>query len=148
VACPSPACPGPALLPACGAGPATLSGDFVRLALVTGHDVDLIDLYLATQHHFRCPGHQAIAELLRHGLHVRGAQAQFCCDLPVREVQAHEVQAQHPHPQGLMVSGQHRAGEIIKAPRARLASKALPVRLRVIVAIADDHAAFAATALT
>jgi len=47
-----------------------------------------------------------------------------------------------------MVSGQHRAGEIIKAPRARLASKALPVRLRVIVAIADDHAAFAATALT
>ena len=44
--------------------------------------------------------------MFRHGLHVGRAQAQLQGDLSVREVQAHEVEAQHPHPQRLMVPGQ------------------------------------------
>src|SRR5919205_127362 len=54
-------------------------------------------------------------------------------------VQAHEVEAQHPYPQRLMVPGQRRAGEVVEAPGARLTSIALPVRLRVVAPIADHR---------
>src|SRR3954451_14825292 len=40
------------------------------LALVPGHDVDLVDLHLALQPHGRDLGNQAAAQLLRHGLHI------------------------------------------------------------------------------
>src|SRR3954471_10699043 len=69
----------------------------------------------------------------------RTAQAQFQGDLSVREVQAHEGEAQHPHPQRLMVPGQRRAGEVVEAPGARLASIALPMRLGVVAAVADHR---------
>jgi hypothetical protein len=104
---------------------------------VAGHDVDLIDLHLACQPHLRSLGDQAAAQLLRHGLHVRPTEPQFRSDLPVREVQAHEVEAQHPHPQWLMVPGQRRAGEVVEAPGAGLTSIALPMRLGVIAPVAD-----------
>src|SRR5215210_6125000 len=38
-----------------------------------------------------------------------------------------------------MVPGQRRAGEVVEAPGARLASIALPVRLRVVAAVADHR---------
>jgi len=64
-------------------------------------------------------------------------QAQLTRNLPVREVQAHEVEAQHPHTQRLVMPGQHRAGKIVEAGRARLAPIALPVRLRVVASVPD-----------
>jgi len=65
-------------------------------------------------------GDQPGAQLLRHDLRVRDGQAQLQGDLPVRKVQAHEVKAQHPHAQRLVVRGQHRVGEVVEAGRARL----------------------------
>jgi hypothetical protein len=106
---------------------------------VPGHHVDLIDLHLTLQPCCWSFADEAAAQMLRHGLHVRGIQAEFFSDLPVREVQAHEVEAQHPHPQRLMVPGQRRAGEVVEAPGARLTSIALPVRLRVVAPIADHR---------
>jgi hypothetical protein len=114
-----------------------------RLALVPGHDVDLVDLNLALQPHGWSLGNQAVAQLLGHGLHLRPIEAQFLGDLPVREVQPHEVQAQHPHPQRLVMAGQHRAGEVVEAPRTRLAPIPLPVGLGLVKAVAD-HATAAA----
>ena len=108
-----------------------------RLAFVPSHDIDLVNLDLACQPHRGSLGDQAIAQLLGHGLHVRSVEAQFLGDLTVREVQAHEVQAHHPDPQRLVMSGQHRAGEVVKAPRAHLAPVSLPVRLGLVKAIAD-----------
>ena len=67
--------------------------DLNRLALVPGHNVDLIDLSGAFQPRDRCPSDQTLAKLLGHGLHVRGAQAQFLGDLSVGEVQTHQVEA-------------------------------------------------------
>jgi len=98
--------PRPGALPACGTVRAAPFGDFFRLALVPGHDVDLVDLHLALQFHRRSFGNQPGAQLLRHGLHIRSIQAQFQGDLPVGKVQAHEVEAQHPHTQRLVVPGQ------------------------------------------
>src|SRR5215213_9555959 len=81
----------------------------------------------------------AVLLVLCHGLHVRGVQAEFLRNLPVREVQAHEIEAQYPHPQRLMVPGQRRAGEVVEAPGAGLTPIALSMRLRVVAPIADDR---------
>ena len=70
-----------------------------------GHDVDLVDLHLTLQPHGRGLGNQAAAQLLGHGVHVRHVEAQFLGDLTVRKVQTHEVQAQHPDPQRLVMAG-------------------------------------------
>jgi hypothetical protein len=108
-----------------------------------GHDVDLVDLDLARQFYRRRPGGQPAAELLRNGLHFGTIQTQFQGDLPVGKVQAHEVKAQHPHAQRLVVPGQHRSGEVVEAPSVCLAPVALPTGLRVVVAVPGDGAAAA-----
>ena len=110
---------------------------------MAGHDVDLVDLDLALQPHRDSLGDQAAAELLGHGLHIRPVEAQLLGDLTGGEVQAHEVQAQHPDPQRLVVPGQHGAGEIVEAPRTGLAPVALAVRLRVVAAVTHHGAATA-----
>jgi len=91
-------------------------GDGCRLALGPGHDVDLVDLNLAVELYLWRFGDQAAAQVLRHDLHVRAIQTQFRGDLSVGEVQAHEVKTQHPHPQRLVVPGQHCPGQVIEAP--------------------------------
>ena len=107
------------------------------------HHVNLIDLDFALQLHFGGFGHEAAAQLLRHGLHVGPTQTQLACDLPVGEVQAHEVEAQHPHAQRLVAAGQHRAGEVVEAGCARSAPIPLPMRLRVVVPVPDHRVAAA-----
>jgi hypothetical protein len=142
-ACPSPACRDPARRPTCDSVQAAPFGHLGWLAFVPGHDVNLIDLHLTFQRHLRGLGGQAAAQLRRHSLHVRGVQTQLQSNLPVREVQAHEVEARNPDPQRLMMTGQHRAGEVVEAPRTRFAPIPLPVPLRVVAPVADHHAAAA-----
>jgi len=121
---------------------------------VPGHHVDLVDpagcprirLHLALQHHRRRFADQPASQLLRHGLHVRDGQAQLTRDLPIGKVQAHEVEAQHPDPQRLVVPGQHGAREIVEAGRTRLAPVALPTGLRVVAPVPDDRGTIASGA--
>src|SRR3954465_357148 len=141
---PSRACPDPVCPSACVAAPSAPFSDGRGLALVAGHDVNLVDLHLALQPRLRDPGHQTAAQLFGHGLSIGRAQLQLQGDLPVREVQAHKVEAQHPHPQRLMVSGQHCPGEVVKARGAGLAAIALPMRLGVVASVADYRIAAAA----
>ncbi|MDO9713623.1 diguanylate cyclase [Paracraurococcus sp. LOR1-02] len=114
---------------------------------MAGHDVDLVHLDVALQPHGRGLGGKAAAQLLRHALHVRGGQAQFRGDLSVRQVQAHEVEAQHPDTQGLVMPGQDRAGQVIEALAAGVASIALAMRLAIIMASAHHRLAVAARTL-
>src|SRR3954453_14693666 len=139
VVSPVPACRVPAHLKACDAVPAAPFYHLSRLALVPSHDGDFIDRSGALQLRDGSACHQPLAEVLGHRLHVRGVQAQFLRDLPVGEVQPHQVEAQNPHAQWLMVPAQHRAGQIVEASMARLAQVALPVPLAFVMAIADDH---------
>src|SRR4051794_34065764 len=53
-------------------------------------------------------------------------------------VEAHEIQAQHPDPQGLVMAGQNRAGEVVEARLAILAQPAL-ARVMTIVPAVPDH---------
>src|SRR4051794_30578810 len=97
-------------------------------------------------HHLRCLGNQAVAHLLGHELHVRGAETQFRGDLPVGQVQTHEVEAQHPDPQRLVVAGQHSPAEVVEARRARPAAIPLPMQLCVVVPVPDYRVAAASRA--
>src|SRR5215218_10033007 len=110
---------------------------------VPAYHLNLVDLHLTFERHLRGLGGQAVAQLLRHGLHVRPAKAQLPGDLLVREVQPHEVEAQHPHPQWLVMPGQHRAGEVVEAPSTRLTAIALPSLLGVVAPVPDHRGAAA-----
>src|SRR3954454_11197587 len=138
--------PGPAPPPAVAAVRAAPFCDVGRPALVPGDDVDLVDLHLAFQRRRGGPGRQAVPQLLGHELRVRAGEAQLLGDLPVGEVQAHEVEAQHPDAQRLVVPGQDGAGQVVEAVRARLAAVALPLRLRVVTAVAHHGVAAASGA--
>jgi hypothetical protein len=113
---------------------------------VPGDDVDLVDLHLTFELHGRDFGSQAGAELLGHELHVGLVQRQFLGDLPVREVQAHQVQAQNPDPQRLVVPRQYGAGQVVEAAAAGRATIALPVRLRIVPAVASRRSSVATRA--
>jgi len=47
------------------------------VTFVPGHDVDLVDLDVTLQFYHRRFGDQAAAQLLRHGLHIRGVRCQL-----------------------------------------------------------------------
>ena len=64
-------------------------------------------------------------------------QTQFPGDLEIGEVQSHEIQAQDPDPQRLMMAGQDCPGQVIEATAAAFATVSLAVALFVIMAIAN-----------
>jgi hypothetical protein len=123
---------------ACAAVPSAPFFDFGRLAFMSGYDVDLIGFDLALQFGRRGSADQTLAEMFGHRLRVRDAQPKFRGDLLVGEGQPHQVEAQHPHAQWLMVPGQHRAAQVVETSMARLAQAALPMPLSFVMAVADD----------
>ena len=105
-----------------------------------GDHVDLIAFDLAGEYDRRLALHDPLPQLSRHPLGVVRVQVQFPGDLLVREVQPHEVEAEHPDPQRLMVPGEDGAGQIIEPSMAAGALRALPVRLGLVTAPLDDLA--------
>src|SRR3954462_11009916 len=122
------------------------TGDGGRVPLVPRYHVDLVDLDLAPKDHRRELGGEPAAQLLGHELHVGLAQVQLPGDLPVREVQAHQVEAQDPDPQRLVVPGQDRAGQVVEAGAACRAAVALAARSGVVPAVAGHGGAVAGRA--
>jgi len=120
------------------AGPVALFPDRLRMALVPGHDVDLVALDLAAELHLRLPLNDPLPQHGRHPLGVVGIEVEFLGDLLVREVQAHEVQDQDPDPQRLVVPGEDRLGQVIEAAAAGPALVTLPLRLGLIPALLDN----------
>jgi hypothetical protein len=142
-ASPCPAHRGRAHPAAAGVARGAPFGDRGRMALVPGDDMDLVDLDLAVEDHRRGLGGKPLPQMLGHRLHVRGAKVQLLRDLPVREVEAHEVQAEHPDPQRLVGPGQRGAGQVVEAGAAPRAAMALAVRLAIVPAVAGDRSALA-----
>jgi len=64
--------------------------------------------------------------------------SQLLGDLPIGKVQTHEIQAQHPYGQRLMVSGEHGFGQVIEGSIAHSTEITLSVRLSFIWSIFDD----------
>ncbi len=116
------------------------------MAFVARHHVDLVDLDDALKLDLLGLGEQTRAQARRHGLGIVLMQIEFVGNLAVGEVEPHEIQAQHPDAQRLMMAREDRPAQIIKTAAATLATVALPVLLGVVNAVADDGATGAAWA--
>ena len=71
-------------------------------------------------------------------MHVVLIEIEFLCNLAVREVEPHEIQARSPHPQGLMMPGKDRVRQIVKTSLAGLAQVALTLGLGVVASLLSD----------
>jgi hypothetical protein len=107
---------------------------------VTGNNIHLVGFDLAIQNDSGDFRHQTVPQVARHRLHVIFVQAQFPGDLSVGQVQTHEVEAQDPDPQRLMMASQNRACQVVKPRFTVLAAVALPMALCVIMAVTNDRA--------
>jgi len=88
---------------------------------VASDKVNLITFHRIGEHRRGLLAHHALASLTRHLLCVVLLEIKFLRNVTVREVEPHEIQAQYPHPQGLMMAGKDRVGHIVKASLAGLA---------------------------
>ena len=91
-----------------------------------GHDVHLVALDLAVELDLGLAHDDPLAELRGHDLGVVGVDTQLLGDLLVGEVQPHEVQAQHPDPQRLVMPGEDRPGQVVEPRPAGVAAISLP----------------------
>jgi hypothetical protein len=71
-------------------------------------------------------------------MYITAIQGQFVGNLIVGQVQSHEVEAQDPHLQGLMMASKDGVGQIIKACVAVVTLIALTGGFRVIKTALDD----------
>jgi hypothetical protein len=99
---------------------------------VTGHHIDLVAFDFAAQLQLGLGRYDAGSQLFGHLLHIILIQTQFLGDLLVRQIQSHQVQAQDPYLQRLVVTRQHRRGQIIEVPLTPRAVILLTRRLRLI----------------
>src|SRR3954469_8104217 len=114
---------------------ASLGPHRLGIALVPGDNVELVKLDIPAQDDFGRLRHDAVAQPLGHGLDVALAQTQFLCDLTVRQVHSHEIRAQYPGRDGLMMSGKNGSRQAIKTRFAGLAQEPLPVPLAIVMAV-------------
>src|SRR5215203_272935 len=106
-----------------------------RLTFMARRDVDLVAFHHALQHLSRACRQDPGAQLFGHGLYVTDVEIEFPGDLLVRQVQAHEVEAQNPEPQRLMMAGENGIGEVIEAHLTGRAPVALPAPLPLVMAM-------------
>src|SRR3954469_24077200 len=116
------------------------------IALVPSDNVELVELDIAAQDHLGRRRHDAVAQHLGHGLDVALAHTQFVRDLMVRQVHSHEVRAQDPGRDRLMMSGQNGSRQVIEAIPAGLAQVSLSVPLAIVMTVADHACATAVQA--
>src|SRR5262249_50000372 len=136
-ASPSPTSLGPVHLSAAVGGLAALFSDRLGVALVSGHDVNLVALDLAAEPHLRLPPDDPLPQHGRHPLGVVWVEVESLGDLLVGEVQAHEVEDQDPDPERLVVPSEDRIGQVIEAAAAGPALVPLPLRLGLIPTLLD-----------
>jgi len=74
---------------------------------MSGYNVELVELHDTFQAGTFFFRHYPFSKLHGHALHVILVEPEFLSNLLVREVQAHQVEAQNPYFQGLMVTFKH-----------------------------------------
>jgi hypothetical protein len=67
-----------------------------------------------------CFFYDPFTKLSRHLLPITAIERQFVGNLLIRQIQSHEIEAQDPHLQGLMMAGKDGVGEIIVVCRITL----------------------------
>ena len=106
---------------------------------MTSDEVDLVAFDLARQDRDGLREHDAIAQLPPHALHVVLVEVELLGDLPVGNIQPHQVQTANPYLEGLMTPGKDRPGEIVKVAPANLAAVFLARPLDRVMALLADR---------
>jgi hypothetical protein len=108
------------------------------MALMPCHHIDFVAFDVARKLDRWLPIDDSLAKLLDHGSRVTRAQLEFLGDLQTRQVETHEIQANDPGLQWLMMTGENGIGEVIEALSTRMTLVSLPVWLGFVSTILDD----------
>ena len=106
---------------------------------MSGHHIGFVALDLALQDHGGPAIGDPLAELLDHRPDIATVNCELLGDLQGRQVQAYEIEADDPGPQGLVGAGEDRPGEVVEPLTAAVAEVALSVGLGLIPAVLDDR---------
>jgi hypothetical protein len=122
-----------------GAGHAALFSHRLGLPLVARDTGDLITFHLAGERRRGLLDHHALASLAGHLMHVVLLEIACLGHVVVREGEPHAIQAQYPHPQGLMRPGKDRVRPSVKTSLAGLAQGALTLGVGVVASLLRDR---------
>src|SRR3954447_24012222 len=109
--------------------------DRLGMALMSCHHIDFVALVLPLQHDRSAAVDDPLSELLDHGPGIILVDVEFLGDLQSREVQAHEIEAGDPGPQGQVMAGEDGVGQVVKSLAAGPTLIALAKRLSVVPAV-------------
>ena len=108
------------------------------MTLMSRHNIDFIAFDFTAEDLDGLALDDPFAELGGHRLGLVGVEIQLLSDLFIGEVQAHEVEAEDPDPQWLVMTGEDGAGQVIEELLTGLASVALACRLGRVMALLGD----------
>ena len=97
-----------------------------------GHHIDFIAFHLVRQNHGGLPRDDPFPQLAGHVVGAVLIQTQLPCDLPIRQVQPPEIQAQQPDSQRLMMARKDSARQVVELTVATPAMLPLPTRLSLV----------------
>jgi hypothetical protein len=104
---------------------------------MSSHDIDFVTFHLAAERDLGLPLHDAFAQLGCHLLGIIRIEIKLLSDLFIREIQPHEVEAEDPDAQRLVMTGEDGPGQVIKPSVASGAFIPLARRLSVITSLLD-----------
>jgi len=113
----------------------------IRVAFMSRHNIDFITFNFALEGYFRF-FYNPFTKLGSHLMDVATVQIQLFCNLLIGQVQSHEVEAQNPDFERLMVPGKNCAGKIIEAFSALFTLIMLPGRLFFIETSSHNPSGF------
>ena len=78
------------------------------------HYIDFVAFHFAAERDLRLSFNDALTKLSGHLLGIITVQIQLVSNLFIREIQPHKIEAEHPDPQRLVVTGKDRPGEVVE----------------------------------
>ena len=118
--------------------PRRLFFDRLGVTFMSCHHIDFVAFDFPRKHHLRLLRHDPFTQLRRHVVDTVFIQIQFPSDLPIRQVQPQEIQAQQPDSQRLMMARKNGVGEVIEIASTATAVIPLPAGLSLIPAPLGD----------
>jgi len=94
---------------------------------MTGDHRDRVGFDFTAEHRLGLRARNALTQRVRHALHVVLVQLQLLANRAIRQIQAHEVQTQHPAAQRPMVTRQDRPRQLVEPAITGLAAVCLPL---------------------
>jgi len=107
------------------------------------YDVDFVTFNFSRELEGGLSGIHSRTQGFGHVLNVVFVQVKLGCNLQVRQIEAHQVKAQYPDPQGLMVAFEDGSGKIVEVAATALAMIPLASRLGLIMSMPNNLAAAA-----